>query len=407
MTSELGRPYRALLAASVLSNLSDGMVRVALPLLAVRLTASPSLVATVTMVGTLPWLVFALPAGVLIDRLERRATLRSTNAARAMVLAAFAVVVLDGTAGLSMLWVVAISLGLLETFSDLAGETIVPSVADDEHLEQANAGLYAARLSLNEFAGPAAGGALAGLGLGLPLVAGGLGYAGALVALTGLRGNYRPAPKPPSTVRRDLSEGLRLLLGNATLRSLALASSASNLGVGIASSLLVVYAVAPGPLGLSEAGYGMLLGAAGAGGLAGAAVAQPAVRRLGRRVVLVGGIGVLALATAAPSITTNAGIVGVLACAGGLTSVLWGVTSRSLRQRVTPNTILGRINSAFQLVSIGMFPVGAALAALLANFLSVRTIIAVAGVMTLAGLAPLARLREEHFSVAGKLTEGG
>jgi MFS family permease len=397
MSGSLGRDYRTLLAALTLSNLADGMIRAALPLLAVRLTASATLVATVTMVATLPWLVFALPAGAVIDRVDRRATLRSTNAVRVVLLGGFAAIVWVDAAELWTLWAIAIALGLLETFSDLAGETIVPSVVDREQLEQANAGVYAARLTMNEFAGPAAGGALAGIVLVLPFVGGAAAYAGAVGALLGLRGHHRPDRTRPSSVRHDIGDGLRRLLGNPTLRSLAFASAASNLGVGIASSVLVVYAVAPGPLGMSDAGYGMLLGAAGAGGLAGATVAGHLVERLGRRVVLTGGTVVLALATAAPALTTNIGIVGVLTFAGGLASVLWGVTSRSLRQRITPDEILGRINAAFQLVSIGMYPLGAAVASLLTNMLTVRAVIAIAGAATMAGVLALVALRNNHL----------
>jgi Transmembrane secretion effector len=299
-----------------------------------------------------------------------------------------------------MLWAVAIALGLLETWSDLSSETIVASAVDVAHLERANAGVYAARLTMNEFAGPAAGGALAGMVLALPFVAGAMGYAGTAAALLGLRGRYRPAQGLRSSVRRDVVEGLRQLLGDATLRSLALASGTTNLGVGIASSVLVVYAVAPGPLGLSDAGYGLLLGAGGAGGLAGATIAHHLIGHLGRRVILTGGIGLLTLATAAPALTTNVGIIGALTIAGGCSSVLWGVTSRSLRQRVTPDEILGRITAAFQLVSMGMYPLGAAVAALLTNTLSVRAVIAIAGAATLAGVPALAGLPSEHLRPA-------
>lgn len=77
--------------------------------------------------------------------------------------------------------------------------------------------------------------------------------------------------------------------------------------------------------------------------------------------------------------------------------MLWGVTSRSLRQRITPDEILGRITAAFQLVSIGMYPLGAAVAALLTIMLTVRAVIAVAVAATLAGVLALIALRNDHL----------
>lgn len=399
MARGLGTEYRKLWMASALSNLSDGLIRAALPLLAVRLTSSPSLVATVTMAASLPWLVFALPVGVLIDRRDRKATLWRTNTIRAGLLGGLAAAVWTDVSALWMLYVAALALGMLETFSDLAAETVVPAVVSRQQLERGNAGIYAARLTMNEFAGPAAAGTLAGLLLALPFVAGAAGYAGSGAVLLALRGNYQPEPSDAS-LRGDLVDGLSQLLTSKALRSMAIASSVTNLGVGVASSVLVVYAVAPGPLGLSDAGYGLLLSAAGAGGLLGAAVADSVVRRLGRLATLRLGIPIMAFAIAVPALTTDVRVVGALTFLGGASAVVWGVTSRSIRQRITADEVLGRINAAFQFVGIGMFPLGAGAAALLVTAVGVRATIATAGAVTIVGLLAMIGLRDSDLQTA-------
>jgi MFS family permease len=154
----LGLPFWQLWSASTLSNLADGLVKVALPLVAVTLTDSPGLVAGLTLAVTLPWLLFALPAGVLADRVDRRIAMVTANVVRGAAVAVLAVAVLLGlessAAAIWALYAVALLLGTAETVYDTSAQSILPQVVPRDRLPRANGRLIAAELTANEFVGP-------------------------------------------------------------------------------------------------------------------------------------------------------------------------------------------------------------------------------------------------------------
>jgi MFS family permease len=157
----LGLPFWRLWSASGLSNLADGLVKIALPLVAVTLTDSPGLVAGVTLAVTLPWLLFALPAGALADRVDRRLAMVTANVVRAAAVAVLAVTLVLGLesspAAIWALYAVALLLGTAETVYDTCAQSILPQVVSRDRLPRANGRLIAAELTANEFVGPPLG----------------------------------------------------------------------------------------------------------------------------------------------------------------------------------------------------------------------------------------------------------
>src|SRR5690606_29210004 len=124
--------------SSAASNLADGMFVVVLPLLAVRLTDSPLLISGLALVSRLPWLVFALVAGALADRLDRRRTMRDVQFFRALALAVLVVLAAADALSLPILYLAALALGVAETFFDTASQSIMPSIVDKDRLSTAN-----------------------------------------------------------------------------------------------------------------------------------------------------------------------------------------------------------------------------------------------------------------------------
>jgi hypothetical protein len=147
-----------------LSNLADGVVKVSLPLVAVTLANSPALVAGIVIAVTLPWLLFALPAGALTDRVDRRAAMLVANVARASALVVLVATVLLGYGSIWALYVVALFVGTAETLYDTCAQSILPQVVPREQLSRANGRLQAAELTANEFVGPPLGGVLVAIG---------------------------------------------------------------------------------------------------------------------------------------------------------------------------------------------------------------------------------------------------
>jgi MFS family permease len=161
-----------------------------------------------------------------------------------------------------------------------------------------------------------------------------------------------------------------------------------NLGWASWLAVLVLYAVRPGPMGLSQFGFGLLFTAIGAGGVAGTLITAPALRLLGRRWAIGADIlGTVAM-MATPALTANRWAVGAAAFVGGVGATMWTVLVTSIRQQAVPDRLLGRVSSAFRLFSLGAAPVGSALAGVIAQVADVRAVFAAAAVLSALLLVP-------------------
>jgi MFS family permease len=384
----LGRNFGRAIAASGFANLADGVFQVALPLLAVQLSRSPLLIAGVTVAARLPWLLLSLVAGALSDRLDRRQTIIRVNLFRAILLGGLALAVAVEVATLPMLYAAALLLGAAETLFDTSAQSMLPALVPREQLTRANSRLYAVELVANVFVGPPLGGLLAAIALaaafGVPAVA----YLAGAGCLALVAGAFRPARKgPPTRLRDDIAEGVRFVWRHPVLRPLAIMLGIENMAFTAHTSVFVLFAVAPGPMGLSKAGFGALSAALGVGALLGTWLAVPAERRLGRVRTLALTVVLAATGLAVPALTSNAVLVGASMAVAGLEMVLWNVITVSLRQRISPDHLLGRVNAGYRLVGWGTMPLGALLGGLVAETLGLRATFVLAAAAVLALLA--------------------
>jgi MFS family permease len=377
----LGSSYRWLLAAAGNANLADGVVKVALPLLAVRLTDSPALVAGVALAAGLPWLLTTLHAGALADRLDRRRTMLLANVGRAVVLAAFAASVAADLDRIWLLYAVAFGLGVAETLHDTAAQSFLPQLVGRDHLARANGRLYGVEITANQFVGPPLGAFVLAASAVVAVVAPATLFAVAAVTLARIPGRFRPERSGPRTsLGADVREGLRVLWSHRLLRTFALMVGAMNLASTATMALLVLYA--RGPMGLTEGQYGILLTTSALGSLAASVVAERIEAAIGRAWTLRLAILTGVLAGLVPALTADRWLVGASMFVFGLGVVLWNVVVVSFRQRVTPDHLLGRVNAGFRLLAWGTMPLGAAVAAILGELLGIRAVFATAAAIT-------------------------
>lgn len=364
------RNFSRLVGASGASNLADGVFVTALPLVALTLTREPAVFAGVALVGRLPWLLFALPAGAFADRLDRRRTMSLVNAARALIIGGLATVLAAGRAELWILYVVAFALGTGETLFDTAAQSILPSVVDQRALDRANSRLYAVELTANQFVGPPLGAIVAGATLaGAMTISAGM-YVLAGITLLTLTGKFRPQRTgPPTSVWTDVREGVHYLVGHRLLRVLAMCTGVSNLGSTAMMAILPLYLVAPGPGGLSEAGYGFLLASFALGSVLGTLLVEPIRRRLGAWGTLMVAVTSFPLFSLVPALTTSAPVLAAGFVISAAFSIGWNVVTVSLRQRIVPDHLLGRVNAGYRLVAWGAMPLGAGLGGVTASVL--------------------------------------
>ena len=358
----LGRGFWTLFSAAFLANLSDGIFWIALPLLAVGLTDSPALVAGVTVASRLPWLVFALFAGALADRLDRRRTMIFVDAGRVVLLTGLTIAVATGVATIWLVYIVAFVLGCLETMFDTAASSLLPTVVGADRVVTANSRLFAVETAMNQFVGPPIGGFLAAIAISAAFGTAAAGYLGALLCLLTLRGSFRPVRDgPPSSIATEIRAGLAYLGQNPLLRTMALIVGPMNLGSTAIWGVFVLYAVAPGPLGLDEIGFGVLTTSLAVGTVLGMLIASRLDRWLGRPNLFVACILALLVQDLVFIVIPNAIAVGVTLALTGAVTGSFNVIFGSLRQRIVPNHLLGRVMASFRIISWGSIPLGALL----------------------------------------------
>jgi MFS family permease len=364
----LGPDFAKLWTASTVSNLGDGVTLVAGPLLAATLTRNPLLIAALTFSQRLPWLLFSLLSGALVDRLDRRQVMATVDLFRALVMGLLTLAVLLHVASIPLLCTTFFLLGTAETLFDNAAVSILPALVPKTSLTKANGRLLGAQIVTNDLAAPPLGGLLFAAAAAAPFLldAGSFVAAAALVAT--MKGSFR-VQRPPgverATLRADIAEGVRWLAGHQLLRLLGLAIGLMNLTLSAATAILVLYAQER--LGLGPVGYGVLIACLAIGGISASLVAERVVGWLGPATTMRVGLLIEASTHLVLALTSSPLMAGVILAAFGFHAMIWSVVSVSLRQELIPGRLLGRVNSAYAVLSYGGSSLGALLGGLLAE----------------------------------------
>jgi MFS family permease len=390
------------------SNLGDGVHLTALPLFAATITRDPRLIALVGVAGSLPWLVFGLLAGGIVDRVNHRRLLIRVDVMRAAVVAILVIAVAAGWARLWLLFLVTLLLGIGETLFDTGSAAFVPSVIEPSRLAWANGRLQSVQIIGNQLAGPAIGGLLFAASQSSPFALNAVSFAVSAVVLGRLRRPPNTAAddgaiaKPTSSLRAEVADGMRFLLRNPSLRVLAIVVGVWNLFGHLGDSVFVLYA--QDVLGLDSRGYGFLIGAISVGSVISAVVASRFIDRFGQAAVLHLAITSFAIFTLLVSFTDGAVLAAPCFFMVGLTSYAWNVASSSIRQTLIPREYLGRVISAYMVIAVGTAPIGMVAGGLLAKWLGYRPLYAISGVAlsvtALAAWRPLTTIAHEAEAAA-------
>lgn len=373
-----------LLIAQGASFLGDGLVLAGFPLIAVQLSRTPSAVAGVGLAATLPQFLVALPAGLVSDRAERRRTMGAAAGLAVVALAALAVAVGVLSAGLAVLDVVAFVVGCAQVMIAASGSALLPQVVGTPGLEGANAWLFSMQHAVGNLGGPPLAGGLLALGLVAPAWAAAACYALAAVVLASSTAQFRGSDtRRATTLRADVAEGIVLVARHRQLRAFTAMTAIANLASEAVVVVLVLYAVAPGPLDLSRPVYGLLLSCFAVGGIAGAAGTKRLARWVGRGWLIGASVLALAVGFAGPGALVDPFTTGAALFLAGLGAGCYNVTSVSFRQRVVPAEILGRATAAYRQLALGALPLGAVLAGVGVKALGLRGTFLAAGALTL------------------------
>jgi MFS family permease len=370
LPTRLGRNlnFRRLLAAGVFSNIADGIGLSAAPLLAATFTRDPALVAGLVVAQRLPWFIFTLISGVLVDRLNRRQVMVLSNVARGLVLGLLSLAVFNAGGGLWMLYVTFFILGMAETLNDNAALAVLPAIVPKDQLERANGRIFATMSVTNEFIGPPLGSLLFAWMPFAPFLLGGVSFGAAAGYLQGLTGNFVLAKREALNWRRlvsEIGEGMRWFWGNRVIRTCSIWAAVANFTGAATGSVFVL--LAQEKLGLDEASFGLLLACGAVGGTLGGLSAERLSTRFGSGGVIFISNILPAAAFAIMAITTNPILAGVMMAAFSGASMIGNVVVTVLRQAAIPPDLLGRVTSAYRMVALGALPLGAAVGGLVAR----------------------------------------
>ncbi|MFT4227422.1 MFS transporter [Micropruina sp.] len=392
----LGRAFTTLWGANAASNLADGLAFVSIPLLAISFTDDPRLVAGLATLYAVVRLLAALPIGVLVDRLDRRTILIVTNLIRGGAVTALAICTQLDIGGLILLYVVYGVIGTLESAADNAAVSLVPSIVKKAQLDSANGRISAAQLVADEFAGPPLGGFLFAFAAAAPVYAmGGLWAAAGIIALAlpsriAATPGATPTKRPP--MWKEAVAGVSWLARHRIVGSLAMIGALASVGYMLTFSILVIF-VQDG-LGVSPAGYGVILSISALGGLIGSFTTARVRLRIGYRWTIVASLTLGAASLLVLATTTNTVVASACLVVYIFHAVVWGICSVSLRQRLVPEPLRGRVNATAQVLGLLGLAVGSFAGGLLA-VIDIALPVAVGGGIFLAcALVALILLRD-------------
>ncbi len=372
------RDYMLLWGGQTVSTIGTEVSMVAFPFLVLALTGSPAQAGLMGGLRALPYLLFSLPAGALIDRWDRKRVMILCDAGRALAMGSIPLALMLGHLTLAQLYIVSTVEGTLFVFFNLAEVASLPRVVPKEQLPAANA-QYSATEGTSALVGPALGGALFGVAQALPFVADAVSYAASVLSLTAIRTRFQGERKGErQRIWREVGEGLTWLWHQPLIRFIALLTGMFNL---TSAGFVLIIIVLAQRVHATPFATGLIFTIGGIGGILGSLIASPLQRRLRFSTVIITTTFLWAFLWGAYLFAPNIWVMGAITAATFVLGPIYNVTQMSYRLALIPDALQGRVNSVFRLVAFGGQPLGYALTgAALERFGPISTVAAIAAV---------------------------
>lgn len=388
-STPLGRAFSVHLASVAVANLADGLVMVGAPLIAVTLTRSPGEISMLQVVFWLPWLLLGVVAGVVVDRVDRRRLRMAGMVARALLLVGLAWVAFADALTMPLLIAGTAAYGLTTVFVDLAGSAMVPQVAPRARLSAANGRVMAAETVMNNFVGGPLAGAILVLGSGWVFgVGAALCVVFVLVLVGGLRGSYRPEQPESHAPLADIREGLRFLISHPVIRPIVLGASFMNMASTAYFSVFVLWVVGEdSAVGMRAEAFGILLASLAIGAVLGSVSAEALTRRFPEIPVMFTAWGIQCLLLLVPVVIPIVPAIAAALFAMGYLNMVGNVIGQTIRQRLVPVGMLGRVGGAGATLAYGLMPIGALIGGAVGELWGLPTVFVGAAIVSLAAAA--------------------
>lgn len=364
--------FNRMWAASIVSNLADGVLGAAAPLLAISLTDNTVLISALGAMVMLPWLLFAIPIGALVDRLDRRFILAGSNAIRSAIVGFVALGVATGH--VTIYWLIAASfiIGACEVAADTTSQSLIPQILEKESYEKGNSRLSISETVVQGFIGSPLSGALYAIAVYLPFFFNSFGYVVSAILALSIPIKYlqdvrtENAAKVKKNFIEDMKFGIHYLYNHKILRRIVVTTSVIGVCYSMGTATMVLFLVKelemPKPL------FGVILTIQGLGAIAGSVIAPKASKKFGRSQMMTFGIFFSSLVLLGQGFSPNIYVFVALATFGAFSISQWNILLMATYQTVIPNDLYGRIHGTRRTIVWGMMPFGSLLGGALAHF---------------------------------------
>jgi MFS family permease len=377
-----------LFTSSTISNLGDGMVVAAAPLLAISLTDDSRLIASISFAAMLPWLILSLPAGVYLDRHDRQKIMFYANFVRGIIFALIAIGAATDSINIYFLIIATALAGVCELFFDMSSQAILPAIVEQESLEVANSRLYISQIISNGFVGLPFGAWIFVIAIGAPFGFNAIALILAALLIRSIR--IKSIPKVESSTNSfsaDLKQGLSWLWKHDLLRTLAVMLGVANMCGMFAQAVFVKFA--RDELGLGARGFGILLAAISVGSILGGLIGERIGKRLGATAAIILSYTVFAISDVIPGVFPKIWSVALSGIVMAIAGTTWNVITVSMRQRLIPAELFGRVNSVYRFIGTGSTAFGALIGGQIAYSFGLRATYLASGAVLFVALITL------------------
>jgi MFS family permease len=368
----MGPAFNRMWAASIISNLSDGILIAAAPLLAITLTDSTVLISAIGAMVMLPWLLFAIPIGVMVDRVDRRFILAGANATRSVVVGLLALLIATDHVTIYWLLVASFIIGVCEVAADTTSQSLIPQILEEKNFEKGNSRLQISETVIQGFVGAPISGFIYAIAIALPFFINSLGLAVAALLALSIPIKYLQDVRKDDVEKEkkkfvaDMKFGIRYLYNEKVLRRLVVTTASIGVCYSMGTATMVLFIIKE--LELPKQLFGVILTIQSLGAISGAFMAPRLSKKFGRSTVMTFGITSSSAVLLINGFAPNIYFYVALATFGAFAVSQWNILLMATYQTVIPTELYGRIHGTRRTLVWGMMPLGSLLGGVLAHY---------------------------------------